>query len=182
MPQQTSIALCCKLFPCFVTLWVASLSGIPSAIAQEQQGCFFVDSSGRAVSLGGICNGDSPSRRVYQARIKRRLGGIPVIDVTFNGNQTFEMIVDTGASGSLITASMAQALRVVPTRVEISAIADGSRVIFPVGYVQSIGVGGAVVRNVPVAIAERMDIGLLGHDFFGDYDVTIRRDVVEFRR
>lgn len=180
MGQQKLANRVFKLSASFLSLATLLLS--PSAIAQEEQGCFFVDASGRAVSLGGICNGDSPSRRVYQAKIKRRLGGIPVIDVTFNGNQTFEMIVDTGASGSLITAPMAQALRIVPTETAVSSIADGSKVLFPVGYVQSIGIGGAVVRNVPVAIAERMDIGLLGHDFFGEYDVTIKRNVVEFSR
>ena len=26
------------------------------------------------------------------------------------------------------------------------------------------------------------DIGLLGHDFFGNYDVTLKQNVVEFRR
>jgi hypothetical protein len=32
-----------------------------------------------------------------------------------------------------------------------------------------------------VAIAgEELETGLLGHDFFGNYDVTIRRDVIEF--
>jgi hypothetical protein len=26
------------------------------------------------------------------------------------------------------------------------------------------------------------DIGLLGHDFFGNYDVTLKQNAVEFRR
>ena len=54
---------------------------------------------------------------------------------------------------------------------------------FSVGYVDSIEVGGAVIKNVPVAIAPspELEVGLLGHDFFGDYDVTIKRDLVEFR-
>ncbi|MEB3211436.1 MAG: hypothetical protein VKL39_08770, partial [Leptolyngbyaceae bacterium] len=40
---------------------------------------------------------------VFRAPIVRRAGGTPVVMVTFNGNQTFEMIVDTGASGTVIT-------------------------------------------------------------------------------
>ena len=118
--------------------------------------------------------------QVFQAKIKRRAGGTPVIDVVFNGNKTFEMILDTGASGTLISQQMATALGVRPVRTIRAGIADGSVVEFPIGRVQSIGVGGALVRNVEVAIARQMEIGLLGHDFFGNYDVKIKKDVVEF--
>ncbi|MEG4047771.1 retropepsin-like aspartic protease [Microcoleus sp. Pol17_C1] len=118
--------------------------------------------------------------QVFQAKIKRRAGGTPVIDVVFNGNQTFEMIVDTGASGTLISQRMATALGVRPVRTIRAGIADGSVVEFPIGRVRSIRVGGAVIQNVEVAIAKQMPIGLLGHDFFGNYDVKIKKDVVEF--
>jgi aspartyl protease family protein len=61
-----------------------------------------------------------------------------------------------------------------------AGIADGSVVEFPLGMVRSIGVGGALIQNVEVAIAQKMQIGLLGHDFFGNYDVKIKKDIVEF--
>ncbi|NQE34647.1 retropepsin-like aspartic protease family protein [Microcoleus asticus] len=120
------------------------------------------------------------NQKVFQAKIKRRAGGTPVIDVVFNGNNTFEMIVDTGASGTLITQRMATALQVKPVRTVRAGIADGSVVEFPIGMVRSIRVGGAAIQNVEVAIAKQMEIGLLGHDFFGNYDVKIKKDVVEF--
>jgi aspartyl protease family protein len=120
------------------------------------------------------------NQKVFQAKIKRRAGGTPVIDVVFNGNKTFEMIVDTGASGTLISQRMATALGVRPVRTVRAGIADGSVVEFPIGRVRSIRVGGAVIQNVEVAIAKQMQIGLLGHDFFGNYDVKIKKDVVEF--
>jgi aspartyl protease family protein len=122
----------------------------------------------------------SGNQKVFQAKIKRRAGGTPVIDVVFNGNRTFEMIVDTGASGTLITQRMASLLGVRPVRTVRAGIADGSVVEFPIGMVRSIRVGGAAVQNVEVAIAKQMEIGLLGHDFFGNYDVKIKKDVVEF--
>ena len=118
--------------------------------------------------------------QVFQAKIKRRAGGTPVIDVVFNGNKTFEMILDTGASGTLISQRMATALGVRPVRTVRAGIADGSVVEFPIGVVRSMRVGGAVIQNVEVAIAKQMPIGLLGHDFFGNYDVKIKKDVVEF--
>lgn len=120
---------------------------------------------------------------VFQATIKRRAGGTPVIDVTFNNTQRFEMIVDTGASGTVITQQTAAALGVLPVGKAKADTASARDVEFSVGYVESIEVNGAVIKNVPVAIAPspELEIGLLGHDFFGNYDVTIKRDLVEFR-
>lgn len=124
-----------------------------------------------------------PNQSVYQAIIKRRLGGTPVINVTFNGTQQFEMIVDTGASGTVITQQTAATLGVVPVAKAKANTASAKDVEFDIGYVDSIEAGGAVIKNVPIAIApsSELEIGLLGHDFFGNYDVTFKRDVVEFR-
>ncbi|RUR81725.1 hypothetical protein PCC6912_25940 [Chlorogloeopsis fritschii PCC 6912] len=119
---------------------------------------------------------------VFVAPIKRRVGGTPIIEVTFNGNQQFEMIVDTGASGTVITQPMAAALGVVPVGRAKANTASAKAVEFTVGYVDSIEAGGITVRKVGVAIAgSELETGLLGHDFFGDYEITIKRDVVEFR-
>lgn len=125
----------------------------------------------------------SPSQKVFQALIKTRNGGTPVIDATFNGIGQFEMIVDTGASGTVITQQMASALGVVPVGKAKANTASERNVEFGIGYIDSIEVGGAVVKHVAVAIAPSADleIGLLGQDFFNNYDVTIKRDVVEFR-
>jgi predicted aspartyl protease len=119
---------------------------------------------------------------VYTVPIKRRAGGTPVIEVTFNGNQKFEMIVDTGASGTVITQKMAAALPVVVVGKAKANTASSKSVEFPIGYVNSIEVGGVQVNRVAVAIAgAELETGLLGHDFFGDYDITIKQNVVEFR-
>ncbi|MFB2770590.1 TIGR02281 family clan AA aspartic protease [Pelatocladus sp. BLCC-F211] len=119
---------------------------------------------------------------VFVAPIKRRVGGTPIIDVTFNGNQQFEMILDTGASGTVITQGMANALGIVPFGRAKANTASAKAVEFPVGYVNSMEVGGVSVKKIPVAIAgTELETGLLGHDFFGDYEITIKRDVIEFR-
>ncbi len=120
---------------------------------------------------------------VYVARIKRRAGGTPIIDVTFNGNRTFEMIVDTGASGTVITREMASALGLgIVGKAKVNTASEKG-VEVPLAYLDSLAVGRAVVKGVVVAIGNSaLDIGLLGHDFFADYDVTVKRDVVEFRQ
>ena len=124
----------------------------------------------------------SGNKEVFIAPIKRRIGGTPIIEVTFNGTQRFEMIVDTGASGTVITKKIAAALGVVPVGKAKANTASAKAVEFPIGYLDSMEVGGMTVSKVPVAIAgTELETGLLGHDFFGNYDVTIKRNVVEFR-
>lgn len=123
-----------------------------------------------------------PDEAVFTAPIKRRIGGTPIVEVTFNGQQQFEMIVDTGASGTVITQQMADALGIVPVGRAKANTASSRAVEFPVGYVNSMAIGGVIVNKVAVAIAgAELETGLLGHDFFGNYDVTIKRNVVEFR-
>ncbi|MTJ31146.1 hypothetical protein FJR37_16095 [Aphanizomenon sp. UHCC 0183] len=122
------------------------------------------------------------NHEVFIAPIKRRVGGTPIIEVTFNGTQQFEMIVDTGASGTVITQKIAAALGVVTVGKTKANTASAKAVEFPIGYLDSMEVGGMTVNKVPVAIAgTELETGLLGHDFFGNYDVTIKRNVVEFR-
>jgi predicted aspartyl protease len=120
--------------------------------------------------------------RVFQVPIKRRAGGTPVIDVLFNGSQSFEMIVDTGASGTVITPQMASSLGVsVVGQAKVNTASDRG-VTVALAQVSSIAVGAAMVKDVTVAIGgDALEIGLLGHDFFVNYEVTIKRDVVEFR-
>jgi predicted aspartyl protease len=118
---------------------------------------------------------------VYQAPIISRIRGVPIIMVTFNGSSTFPMIVDTGAAGTLITQRMASTLGVKPVSQATAQTANGYTT-FDVGYVNSIEVDGARVSNVAVAIGlSDMNFGLLGHDFFNSFDVTVRQNVVEFR-
>jgi predicted aspartyl protease len=171
-----------------------TVPGLPGfqAIAQS---CYMVSASGQRVSLGTLC-GEAPipdpvlptSKRVqpptrdgiYRTKIKRRLASTPVIDVSFNG-KTFEMILDTGASNTLITKQMAEALRLNPKGYREVVIADGSTVKFPMTTIDAATSAGLPPRKLNVTVAENADIGLLGHDFFARYDVKIKRHVIEFQ-
>lgn len=124
---------------------------------------------------------NTDKQRVFKAPIKRRMHGTPVIEVTFNGTQTFEMVVDTGASGTVITQAMAKSLGIVPEGEVKANTASAKGITFRTGKVESIAVDGAVQRNVQVAIGEsNLEMGLLGQDFFSKYDVSLKQDVVEF--
>jgi predicted aspartyl protease len=171
-----------------------------SASAQEYEGCFLVDPKGRVIELGGLCPESQiptqaaieglppvpglPSSNVgdgiIRVPIKYRAGGTPVVDVKFNGSQTFEMLVDTGATGTVITPAMADALGVEETGTAIVATASQREVEMPLGFVQSIDVGGITIQDVEVGISDALDLGLLGQDLLAQYDITIRNETIEF--
>ena len=168
-----------------------ALVGVMGATSQATaQSCYMVTASGKKTSLGPLC-GEMPSEStgatsattakngVYRVPIKRRLASTPVIDVMFNGKK-FEMILDTGASSTLITQRMAIALGLKPTGARQMIIADGSRVWFLTANIGSVTTGGMPARKLTVTVAPNSDIGLLGHDFFDRYDVKIKRSVIEF--
>jgi aspartyl protease family protein len=168
------------------------------AIAQESSGCFMINSKGRRINLGRLCNSSPNQTAPTQSRptaipsqaaietngtvkvpIKRRVGGIPIIDVTFNGDRVYEMMLDTGASRTLITSEMAQSLNVTPYNTADFEIADGSTVKFPVGELKSVELGSIKVQLMPVPIAVKSNMGLLGQDFFGTLDIKISQNVIE---
>lgn len=193
-------------FFCLTAVLAAALSPLlprlsTAAIAQELDGCYMLSPAGRAIDLSKLCGnaaGNTPSPggmlstftrtnplppgQVFQARILRREAGTPIIGVTFNGSQTFEMIVDTGASGTVVTQRMASVLRLVPVAKLKFDTASAKGIELPLGKIHSMEVNGATAQGLLVAIAgPELETGLLGHDFFGEYDITIKRDVVEFR-
>ncbi|MEM8805537.1 MAG: aspartyl protease family protein [Cyanobacteria bacterium P01_G01_bin.38] len=117
----------------------------------------------------------------FRVPILRRQGGTPVIEVTFNGGQRYPMILDTGASHTLITRTMANELGIV-TEGQINAnTASNQRAVFDVGRVDSISVAGITQQNLPVGIGDSVEIGLLGNDFYKSFDLVLQQQSVEFR-
>lgn len=134
----------------------------------------------RAISAVEIASIAAQKAQGFQVPIKYRKNRIPVIDVLFNGGQRFEMMLDTGASATMITEEMAQRLG-TKTIDEMQVMTAAGVTTVKIVVVKSISVAGNTIQNVPVSIGP-LDVGLLGHDFFGDCDISIQRDVVEFRK
>lgn len=159
------------------------------AIAQEHADCFMRDKEGNLLNLTqSVCHLFPEDETVssgpgaYIIPIKGRSANLPIVDVTFNGDKNYEMILDTGASGTLITQEMADALELEITEQGKTLVADGREVDIGIGTVDSISAGGLTISQVRVGIAPpSMPIGLLGNDFFGTYDMTIKEEVVELR-
>jgi aspartyl protease family protein len=168
--------------------WIAVTLGlivvtIPSVAKANDPGlCFMVTSSGKKINLGQLCQVTQPNETVLRIPIKRRQAKTPIIDVNFNGNQFFEMVFDTGASGILITQEMAKALKIKSAGTIKVSIADGSIIELQTGTIPSVGVGSLVVNNPKVAVAPKAQIGLLGQAFFENYDIKILDKYIEFHQ
>lgn len=122
---------------------------------------------------------DQPVR----VQIKRRDSGVAVIDVRFNQKQQFEMAVDSGASLTVITPSMAATLGLTTADIidRVVFITASGKTVMPIVYVDMIEVGSLATSRLPVAIAgSELTIGLLGQDFLRRYDVSFRGNVIEF--
>ncbi|ACB51070.1 hypothetical protein cce_1720 [Crocosphaera subtropica ATCC 51142] len=168
-----------------VTGMVLSSSFVPT---QAQQSCFLQGANGQNIDLGHLCGGGSnssqpsasPKTGVFTVPIKRRDSGIPVVDVTFNGRHTFEMLFDTGASGITISTGMAEAMGIKAQAGAFSQTAGG---VVPIGLstVSSVKAGELTSSNLQVAINPSLPIGLLGQTFYGHYDVVIKEDRIELR-
>jgi predicted aspartyl protease len=163
-----------------LTLFTSSLS------TKAQQACFMQGADGRQINLGHLCGVAPPKAaqteaKVFQIPIKRRLGSIPTVEVTFNGAQTFEMLFDTGATAIAITPRMANLLGIQILGQDTTETAAGS-VKVGIGQVSSVTAGNYSAKNLKVGIVSQLrEPGLLGQNFYGHYDVTIKQKVIELR-
>lgn len=179
-------------------LWLILFSSIGTvAQGQVNSGCFMLDAQGNPLDLGYLCQNSNSKYEpeaansqetettkksgVHIVPIKSRRSGIPVIDVKFDDRYVFEMMLDTGASGVVITKEMADTLKVNHHETVRVSTPSHNNVKLSSGYVYSMQVGEINHKNTKVITAPTMDMGLLGQSFFGGYDLTIKSDVIEFR-
>lgn len=130
----------------------------------------------------GTCLVDA-SPKSFSVPIVGRRNNIPIVKVAFNDQYQFPMMFDTGASGTLITRSMAMKMRLMPAGFTQGKIADGSVATFAIAFVKSQRIAGRIKRYMEVAVAPpQLDMGLLGQDFFEGYNYTIKENIIEFSR
>ena len=118
------------------------------------------------------------NQQIFEVPIIGRQSGIPVVEVTFNDRRKFPMMVDTGASVTIITPQMANQIGFRKTGTTRVKVANGETIEVPVGRVSSIDVGGAVIEDFTVLVA---GAPLLGQNFFSGYNVTMRQNMIVFR-
>lgn len=157
---------------------------------QESGACYLRGANGQSVDLGKLCGSSQPlphtktvSQGVYQIPIKRRVGNIPVIEVIVNGQYHLEMLFDTGASSIVLNKDVADQVVLSYGEEVVMIHTAGGMVVSPVGKVDSLQVGQLRVRDLEVMVTPKLgDIsGLLGQPFYAQYDVTIKKDMIELR-
>lgn len=175
-----------------------SLVALPTpAIAQEYAGCFWIDERGKRIDLSEFCpqpvaadaneigsrspNAPGANPDSVSIPILRREAGVPVVSVLFNG-RPYDMLFDTGASVIVLPGRIGRELGLQSSGSMFVTTASASRVEFGVAQVASVQLGSLVMNNLDVAIDrnDTLEMGLLGQNFFSNYDLTIRQDTIEF--
>jgi clan AA aspartic protease (TIGR02281 family) len=132
-------------------------------------------------SLDGMTTDNGEVSRSFSIPIVQKIQGVPMVEVTINGERT-RMLLDTGASRTLITKGFRQRLALQATGSTSAKTANGSA-NFDTVTVNSLQVGKIEISNLSVAVGnDDMNYGLLGHDVYQGYDITLREDSVVFEK
>lgn len=109
-----------------------------------------------------------------------RLGNVLVVSATLNGSRQARLIVDTGASQTIISQRMALDLGLYPPahNSQVLLHTAGGPVRADSVLLDSLRIADAEIRNSPVLIHDLPDLplavdGLLGLSFLGGYQVTL---------
>ena len=110
----------------------------------------------------------------------KKMGGSLVVQVTLNKQRTAHLIVDTGASLTVLSTSIAIDLGILGTTDNelLTINTAGGSVQVNMNYLSSINIGNARAENIAVAIHDLPDIpeqieGLLGMSFLKHFLITL---------
>lgn len=110
----------------------------------------------------------------------QKMGGSLIVEVTLNQERTAHLIVDTGASLTVLSTKIAIDLGILGTTdTELLTInTAGGSVQVNMNYLSSINIGNARAENIAVAIHDLPDIpeeieGLLGMSFLKHFLITL---------
>jgi predicted aspartyl protease len=150
------------------------------ANARQKAASFVSKSADNSVSSIKVAS--SSRSDTFSIPIRQKLGGVPVIEVTLNDNYKVPMLLDTGASHTLITQSVANRMQLQSYGRSQAKTANGTAT-FQVTMLDKVRFGDGVTKDVQVSIGQNdLPYGLLGHDVYDGYDITIKENSIEFRK
>jgi clan AA aspartic protease (TIGR02281 family) len=107
---------------------------------------------------------------------------VPVVEVVINGGDRIPMMLDTGASKTLLTKGVAERLKLVSSGKTKAKTANGTAE-FDTVKLDSVEFGEGKVTDLSVAVGDNnLNYGLLGHDVYKGYDITLTEDNVQFKK
>jgi len=108
---------------------------------------------------------------IYRVPIIRRSSGVPVVNVSFNKENTeYPLLLDTAASVTVISRSTARKVKWEQTGTVQADLSSGERITLPIGKVPSIQVGGTHIENFVTAVGP---VPLLGANFHSKFTMLI---------
>jgi clan AA aspartic protease (TIGR02281 family) len=107
---------------------------------------------------------------------------VPVVEIVINGRDRVSMMLDTGASKTLLTKGVAERLKLASSGKTRAKTANGTAE-FDTVKLDSVEFGQGKVTDLLVAVGDNnLNYGLLGHDVYKGYDITITEDSVQFKK
>jgi predicted aspartyl protease len=170
-PTSAQYILAAKIIPKYEQQLVAARQKSTEFISKPLQ---------TSVNPGQLVTTTAPD--TFAIPILQKLGGVPVIEVTFNDNYRVPMLLDTGASHTLITQATADRLQ-LPISGRSQAKTANGIATFDVTTIDKVTFGNGETKQVQVSIGQKdLPYGLLGHDVYDGYDITIKESSIEFRK
>jgi clan AA aspartic protease (TIGR02281 family) len=118
----------------------------------------------------------------FSMPIIKKLNNIPVIEVTINGRDRVQMLFDTGASKTLITKGTATRLQLA-SQGQTKAMTASGDAKFDTVKLDSVEFGQGKVSDLIVAVGSSdQNYGLLGHDVYKGYEITLTEETIEFKK
>jgi clan AA aspartic protease (TIGR02281 family) len=107
---------------------------------------------------------------------------VPIVEVVINGRDRIPMMLDTGASKTLLTKGVAERLKLVSSGKTKAKTANGNAE-FDTVKLDSVEFGQGKVTDLSVAVGDNsLNYGLLGHDVYQGYDITLGEDSIQFKK
>jgi clan AA aspartic protease (TIGR02281 family) len=107
---------------------------------------------------------------------------VPIVEVVINGSERVPMMLDTGASKTLLTKGVASRLQLTSQGKTKAKTANGNAE-FDTVKLDSVEFGQGKVTDLSVAVGgDNLNYGLLGHDVYKGYDITLTEDSVQFKK
>jgi len=104
-----------------------------------------------------------------------------VVPVTINGHGPYRFLLDTGASNTILSAAVADSLK-IPQRRRGMILTAGGNVDVSVRTIRTVNVGTAQLENIDIAVGDfdlmkKLHVdGLLGGDYLRRFKVDIDYD------
>jgi clan AA aspartic protease (TIGR02281 family) len=118
----------------------------------------------------------------FSLPIVAKNNNVPVVEVVINGRDRISMMLDTGASKTLLTKGVAERLKLVSAGKTKAKTANGTAE-FDIVKLDSVEFGQGKVTDLSVAVGDdSLNYGLLGHDVYKGYDITLTEDSVLFKK